>query len=136
MMNNFRLKDGRHSQLEDGLMVRYKPGDVVPSERPLDVIFLNKFDRLTGRAPAPVAEEPLGPADEGAEGADAANSPTEGADEGGEGGGETPPAIDADGEPPPDAPKKGVVRRVIQRAMEGAGTGGGSSRRRASRPRR
>jgi len=45
----FKLLKGRHIQSEHGKDVAYRRGDVIESDRRLDRLFPNKFERVSGR---------------------------------------------------------------------------------------
>lgn len=51
-MSRFRLKTGRHCERDGQVAKRYKAGDVVKSDKPLDIMFGDKFEKI-GRQTAP-----------------------------------------------------------------------------------
>ncbi len=51
-MNKFRVLDGKHHTTDAaGNEYTYHKNDIIESDKPLDTIFLNKFERVGGPAP-------------------------------------------------------------------------------------
>lgn len=50
-MSRFRLITGRHCERVGHIATRYNPGDVVKSDKPLDVMFGAKFEKIGRQEP-------------------------------------------------------------------------------------
>ncbi len=64
-MPRFKLLSGKHAERGGGAVKHYSPGEIVDSPEPLDVLFVNKFERLPDKVvKAPVVEQVPEPEEE------------------------------------------------------------------------